>query len=46
MSKFKQEIEQHGSSTSKIFNQIDLPSEEQEEMNKMAHDVSETVRYI
>ena len=27
------------------FNRVEMPSEEHEEMNKMAHDVSETLRY-
>ena len=27
------------------INRVEMPSEEHEEMNKMAHDVSETLRY-
>ena len=33
----------HGPSIS--LNRIEVPSEEHEEMNKMAHGVSETLRY-
>ncbi len=33
----------HGAPIS--YNRVEVPSEEHEEMNKMAHDVSETLRY-